>query len=95
MFSVLTVFVVNDFMGFGKAFFPRIRQIRNIYITTLVYVVLGGIAFGIAVEGLQHLMNLGRSAELMDIAYDFTGILIGLLYVWISRRFFPGRKPKD
>lgn len=42
-----------------------------------VYVILAGIAYGVAIEFYQQIMPLDRSFDLLDIAADSVGVFLG------------------
>ncbi len=47
--------------------------------TTTNYVILGCIFYGIIIEVLQETITLHRTAELLDVVANSTGVVLGLL----------------
>jgi VanZ family protein len=77
LLAALTIFSVRR-----QRAWPQLR--RWGYLAVL----LGCIAFGLLIEVLQMTMNLGRHGEWSDAISDSLGVLVGLLFAYITRRWW-------
>ncbi|UOG74513.1 VanZ family protein [Hymenobacter tibetensis] len=53
-----------------------------------VVVLLGSIGFGLLIELLQSVMQLGRHGEWSDALSDSIGVGVGLLFAYFTRRWW-------
>jgi len=75
--AVLTIFSV------------RRQQARpQLYRWGYLVVLLGCVAFGLLIEGLQMTMNLGRQGEWSDAVSDALGVAAGLGLGYVTRRWW-------
>lgn len=50
----------------------------------LFTIFLVGVGFGIAVEGLQHILPINRTADFFDVAFDSLGSFLAVLFLYIT-----------
>lgn len=68
------------------------RYLRKPDRLNLTAIFLGGLFFGIAIEILQYLMPLNRTADIADVLFDALGCLIGVSILFkISGRTIFGK----
>ena len=79
------------FLRDGKWIFLPGGIPKKVYVLVIVLAFF----FGVLVEILQRITNLGRTAELMDLAWDLAGILLGIILAGLYAKFRSSRNIKD
>lgn len=74
---------VVHFVMFGAwtFFFGIVRFLKGNF--KLMIIFMGGSAFGVLIEVLQHLLPTGRSPELLDLVADITGTAAAVIILYI------------
>jgi len=79
LFAVFTWFLVREQVKRKNGSKPG----KNNYVIALIL----GLFFGILIEFLQEVSNLGRTAEIKDVLFDLCGILLSFaMLIFIFRK---------
>ncbi|MFP8490238.1 VanZ family protein [Gracilimonas sp. Q87] len=80
-FYGLDKFVHFVMFGAWTFFFGIVRFLKGNF--KLMTIFMGGSAFGVLIEVLQHLLPTGRSPELLDLVADITGTAAAVIILYI------------
>jgi VanZ family protein len=79
LFSIFSWLLYHDFL--------KHRTKKVSFGKSCLFVLLGGLIFGILIEIIQEISGLGRKAEIGDIMVDLIGIISAIGVLWfLSRR---------
>lgn len=85
LFTVFTWLLVSDQAGAG-ILNPFNKQDGRPSARNYLIAGLCGLLFGILIEILQEISNLGRTAEMVDVLFDIAGILLSIILLTIIFR---------
>lgn len=74
---------LNHFIAYGVLSFLAILGRHKV---AFVWVILGAIGYGVALEVLQGVMPYGRSASTLDALANTGGVLCGTISGWLAGR---------
>ena len=87
MFAALIWFFVREQIKYNPGNMP----VRRIYLLALIL----GLLFGIFIEFIQEISNLGRTAEIMDVIFDVAGILLSFGILQLASQIKIKKKIRD